>query len=424
VGSLRASGGTAIYPGLVHARDLLEGVASATRHVIVMTDGLSQPGDFEGVLGELRAMGISTSFVGIGDGADRNQLTRLAELGGGALHLTQDVRALPAIMALETMQLGADPVERERLPVRWTEPRPAFLRGIEGSLPALEGYVRTTPKPEASVHLTDPAGEVAVLASWRYGLGRVVAFASQVIGPWAGAWTSDESLHSLWPQVTRWTAGDVRRAGLSFRARPDGARLELEVDAIDDSAMAVTGLGVRVELVGPDGEEAVRSVRLSEVRPGRYAGAVRIEGESRPMQLRAVVDDAPRLRWSAPSELTVVMPSPLTATPASTGPSATRLAEALASRDPAGRRWLPWTLIWSATSAGWIVVAIAAFMSALLARYRPGWFSWRRLPSRPAGDRRDLRPPSRTGSRATRQRSSPSANTKSAGVPAAERGTP
>src|SRR5690606_29269854 len=108
-----------IYPGLVAAYGLMRENDSATRHVVVMTDGLSQEGDFEGVLTALDDLGVSVSFVGVGDGADRRQLNNLAGISGGSLHMARDFRALPGLLAQEALMLSASPVEERPTRGRW-----------------------------------------------------------------------------------------------------------------------------------------------------------------------------------------------------------------------------------------------------------------------------------------------------------------
>src|SRR5690606_28280155 len=126
----------------------------ATRHIVVMTDGLSQDGDFAGAIGALNELGVSTSFVGVGSAADRRQLSNLAGLSGGALHMARDFRALPSLLAQEALMLSAEPIEERLTEVQWTGGMTAtFLSEVAGTqLPALSGYVRTTAKPEATVH--------------------------------------------------------------------------------------------------------------------------------------------------------------------------------------------------------------------------------------------------------------------------------
>ena len=63
---LDPGGGTAIYPGLVEALKQFEGVDAMAKHIVVMSDGLSQPGDFPGILKAITEQNISVSSVAIG----------------------------------------------------------------------------------------------------------------------------------------------------------------------------------------------------------------------------------------------------------------------------------------------------------------------------------------------------------------------
>src|SRR5690606_19017640 len=63
-------GGTALYPGLTLAADLLAGSDAASKHVVVMTDGLSQPGDIESAVERLVGLEATVSAIAIGTGAD------------------------------------------------------------------------------------------------------------------------------------------------------------------------------------------------------------------------------------------------------------------------------------------------------------------------------------------------------------------
>src|SRR5690606_35052302 len=205
--TITPAGGTSIYPGLVEAHELMSAADSATRHVVVMTDGLSQEGDFAGSLQEMSDEGITTTFVGVVDAADRRQLTTLSALSGGTLHMALDFRALPSLLAQEALMLAATPIEEGRVSPRWAGgAAPEFLSDLSGmDLPALEGYVKTTLKDEATVHAFATEDD-PLLASWRYGLGRVVAFSSDGDGRWSEAWLRSEGYGRLWAQAVRWVS--------------------------------------------------------------------------------------------------------------------------------------------------------------------------------------------------------------------------
>src|SRR5258708_14522592 len=59
--ALEPGGGTAIYPGLVEALHQLQGVDAMAKHIVVMSDGLTQPAAFPGILKPISDKGISVS---------------------------------------------------------------------------------------------------------------------------------------------------------------------------------------------------------------------------------------------------------------------------------------------------------------------------------------------------------------------------
>jgi len=380
---LRAGGGTDIYSGLVAAEELLVAVDSAALHVVVMTDGITQPGDFPGVLGRLRALGATTSFIGIGDGADRGQLQTLADLGGGNLHFTRDFRALPAIMAQETAMAATDAVERERVQPTWLEPRPRFSGTLPDSAPPLDGYVRTTLKPAANLHLADVSLDAPLMASWRYGAGRVLAFTSDPLGPWGAAWREDAGYQPLWSQALRWTAGDVTRAGATLRSWYEGTTLHVATRVLDEDANPVTALRPTLELhTGDDGATTV--VSLIEMRDGVYQTSVEVDPDAALVVF--AVDggaDAPffvqreERRASAPVRLVdrALDPSvPLDRVATLLGLEVVtpeRLGDVFSGGD---RR-----LAWHGDGAPWLWPAVVVFVLSLLLRYGglPRVLTWR-----------------------------------------------
>lgn len=205
-----AAGGTNIYPALVAAYDVVVASDASTRHIVVLTDGLSEEGDFEEILGAIGALGVNTSFVGVGTAASRGQLTRLAALGGGSLNFATDARALPGILAQEALMLSANPIEERATPAGWVGGvPPSFLETASDDLPTFLGFVETTAKDEATVVVADAVSGDPLLATWRYGVGRVAAFTTEADGPWSGAWTQSDGYAAFWSQLARWASTTV-----------------------------------------------------------------------------------------------------------------------------------------------------------------------------------------------------------------------
>jgi len=372
VARIRAGGGTDIYSGLVEALDLLRSVESGAMHVIVMTDGITQPGDFPGVLGEIRALGATVSFLGIGDGADQGQLRALADLGGGSLHMTRDFRALPAIMAQETTMASTTAIEETRLQPSWSEPRAPFSGGLPAETPPLDGYVRTTLKPAANLHLGDAEIDVPLLASWRYGAGRSAAFTSDVVGPWSAAWQADARYQALWGQLVRWAASDVARSGLKLRAWYEGVSLHLVVEALDEDARQVTALAPRVSVVDEGTQGLLRNLTLHERAPGRYVGRLIVPANE--AGFRVVIDGGPDAPFFLrPLERTVSPPtSAADRTPAVDQSMLARsVGASLVTMDELPQRLTAPVIrmTWQGDSIHWLWLTVAALMAALFIRY-------------------------------------------------------
>lgn len=382
--SVIAGGGTSIYPALAQAHDVVAASDAATRHVIVMTDGLSEEGDFETILARIGALGVGTSFVGVGDAASRGQLTRLAGYGGGSLHFTNDARALPGILAQEALMLSADPIEeRTTRPVWVGGAPPAFLgEGADTTIATFLGYVKTTAKDEATVIVEDAASQDPLLATWRYGVGRVAAFASEADGPWSGAWTQQEDFGTFWSQLARWSAmtvpGDPFRLDVSVRETVVDVLLDVAPDR-DPRYPPV------VQLVAAATDRVVTGTVMGREATGRWTARLGLpDVDGAPYLVRVLPAAGDALR--EPIEFAFVHRpdarsggSSIDVVPLET------LSENLAVGNAAGgsRLFEPGRLrtvvpdvAWRGSPRIWLAAAVVAFMLALLIRF--GGLSLRR----------------------------------------------
>ncbi len=292
--ALEPGGGTAIYPGLVEALHQLQGIDAMAKHIVVMSDGLTQPGDFPGILKAISDQGISVSTVAIGDGADPLRLEEIARIGKGAFHATQDFKALPSILSQEALLLSGKPVEERSATPLWVKRNAEFFAGVPEKLPPLGGYVLTTRKPAADLHLVVPDEKqepVPLLASWRYGNGRVVALTTQGAGAWTTEWQALAEYPLLWSQIVRHILSGPGDA-LSPRLTRHGDEIEVDVDALNPEGMSREGLKITASLAGHGTtSEAAAPLSLSEVSPGRYQGKLTLDRPGE-FTLRVAADQA------------------------------------------------------------------------------------------------------------------------------------
>lgn len=362
---LDADGGTAVYPALRDAIDMLRPVDLPKRHIVVISDGLTQPGDFAGLLAEARQAGITVSAIAIGDAADPTSLSDIAKLGGGAFHWSRDFRALPGILAQEALLSSSSPIEERTVTPQWVNRADAFLAAAPANVPAIDGYVDTTAKSRAHLHLatTDAEGNVVpIMASWRYGAGQVLALATQATGAWTARWSALPDYPRFWAQIVR---------GLLHN--PQG--LPLEAERIGDEVrLAVSSeVAPQVTVTGANGIAAPQ--RLVEREPGRWTARfpVLANGDFIIAADNGTESAERRIHVAGPAiaALSGADRSKAEAVARMTGGSV--LSDAAQFAQPAARWVLAsgWRL--------WLLLAAALFMASLALRYLPGLVSSRRV---------------------------------------------
>lgn len=265
---LRAGGGTDMLPALRAAAQALSGIQAKVKHVVVLSDGQTDPGDFQGLARRMRAQRITLSTVSVGKDADVKFMRQLAEWAGGRHYLALDASSLPQILAAEALVATRAYLVEEVFTPR--QAPSALLTGIPHP-PALRGYVATSPKPAAQVHLSSPYRD-PILATWQYGLGRAVAFTSDGGARWAVDWQRWPHLARFWSRVVRWAMGPAQEV-LDVHAALKGTELQVAVDARDTSGEFLDGLEVEALLVGGSRTR----FPLRQTGPGWYEGRVRLQ---------------------------------------------------------------------------------------------------------------------------------------------------
>lgn len=268
IGALRPGGGTDIYAAVRELLRTLPSDPSTLKHVILLTDGIS---DEAGIVETVRIMneqhGITVTSIGIGTNVPPF-MQEIARVGKGAYYNLVDVQNIPQIFAAETVLATRSYIIEEPFVPVLTANSP-IMNGIE-AVPPLLGYVATSRKPTATVILSAPVQGYndPLLASWQYGLGRVVAWTSDATTRWAQAWTEWEGFQRFWSQAIRWTILEGLNSALEARVEQRNGRSVLIVEARDSDGAFLNGLTLNASVVDPllGGQNIV----LQQVAPGRY----------------------------------------------------------------------------------------------------------------------------------------------------------
>lgn len=374
-------GGTSIAPGLEAALEELDRAEAPIRHVVVMSDGLTQPGDFDGLMERAMTEGITVSTVSIGNGADVGRLADLARKGGGSSHVTRDFRALPGILSQEAMMLGGEPMEQGPEAAAWDDRSAPWLSGLP-QMPAVDAWVRTSLKAGARQHLalTDAEGDVVpILASWRYGNGTVLALASHGVGPGTARWQMQSFFPLIYAQAMRaMLSGGERELSLDIRRLGD--TLEVRAAALTETGTPAPDLPLAATIrqgdttlplrltPGPDGW----SGQTAPLAPGDWH--LTVTGDDRSANARGTI------AYPASLDHSRADPGLITTLSAITG------GRRLAADDD-----FPWPGLALQLAPGWplwALLALAAFLLDLGVRYVPGLFFGLRRALRPTSTRR------------------------------------
>ncbi len=286
ISTIEANGGTNLAPALEQALEALRNSPAKIKHIIALTDGMSQPGPFEEIAGQIAAHNITLSTVGVGEGADQTLLQMLASRGNGRYYFTDQPHNVPQIFTRETMSASKSALkEAPFLPVA-ALPAP-FLSGVElGNAPFLLGFVNTRPKPTAEVWLVTETGE-PLLATWRYGLGQAGAFTSDARNRWAVEWLGWEGYGKFWAQTARqlMRTGALRHLPLALERK--GESFVCTVDAVDAQGRFRSGVRGELQLVDAAGQ--TRKLPLALEAPGRLAA--RWPATAEPLHAQAILYD-------------------------------------------------------------------------------------------------------------------------------------
>jgi uncharacterized membrane protein len=276
VSRLEAGGGTNIYPALYDAYQALLNSDAKLKHIILLTDGVTEPGDYEELAGHIAADQITLSTVGIGDDCDKKFLEDMAATGNGASYFTEDFNAIPQILTRETMRASKSMLVEEPFVPKVVSITGA-MKGIDfDKAPYLLGYVATQPKETAAVGLKSDYGD-PVFAEWRFGLGRSAAFTSDAKPRWAGDWISWESFSKFWGQLVRSVMSTGTHHDLRTRNRvtmADG-KATITLDVRGRVGEFRDDVQPEISLVETGGEP--KPIEIEHVAPGLYKATFPIE---------------------------------------------------------------------------------------------------------------------------------------------------
>lgn len=281
IAAVASGGGTHLQPAFEQARTALQRVKAKVKHMIILTDGQTTGGGYEGLAAQCRSEGMTVSTVAIGEGSHVALLQAIASAGGGQSYSTMDASTITRIFTQDTLMHTGRMIREEPFQPNFVEKHPMLAGFEKWDSPALLGYVKTIRKATAQIPLVTDLGD-PLLAHWRFGLGKVTAFTSDAKSRWSSLWiTRWTDFSRFWSQVLRETARPPQGRHMDLATEMVGDEARMRVDLQEDAGTRANDARVEAEIffVSADALGAplkpLQKVTLGQKGPGFYEGSFR-----------------------------------------------------------------------------------------------------------------------------------------------------
>lgn len=271
VAGITPDGGTQIAPALAEGYRRIS-VANATyRHVVLLTDGISEEGDSLNVAKDAAGKKVTISTVGLGQDVNRAYLEKIATFAKGRSYFLTDPSGLEQILLKDVMEhTGTTAVEKPINPLISRQSTILENVGME-SAPPLRGYVKFVSKPGADTILKAEK-EDPLFAAWQLGLGRASVFTSDAKSRWAESWIGWSGFDKFWINVFRDLLPHAQPG--EARASWDSATGVLTAEYKISSRVPAPVRVPDIFVIGPGGFRKPLPVR--KVAEGSYRGEISI----------------------------------------------------------------------------------------------------------------------------------------------------
>jgi uncharacterized membrane protein len=285
ISGITPDGGTQIAPALTEAYQRVLPQQAIYKHIVLLTDGISEEGDSMQLTKEALANHVTISTVGLGQDVNRAFLEKVAANAEGKAYFLNDPAGLEQLLLRDVEEhTGVTAVEKPITPKVIKQAGILEGVGIE-TVPQLKGYVRYQSRPTADLILSADH-EDPLLLRWQYGLGRAAVFTSDAKNRWAANWVTWPGFDKLWSNIFRDLLPHAPESEAT--ADLDRATGELVVDYRLSPDVPVPDKTPDIFALGPGGFQA--PVKVDKVTASHYRGKLNIGQTQGLFRVRPLAD--------------------------------------------------------------------------------------------------------------------------------------
>lgn len=261
---INEGGGTTIKPALLEACEVLSESEASIKHVVLLTDGMGETNNFQDVINAYTSEGITLSTVAIGSFSDTQLLEQLADQCDGRYYYSDLGSDIPKIFANEVF-LGSDSyIQNGVFSLKVQNGHELTNHLFTDGWPVLYGYIAATPKMAATSVILSAEKENPILTVWQYGLGRTVAWNSDVTGKWSGAFSGKDDYVQMWKRIVDYSTGNADMGEDSVNVVTSGEWTEITYQTKDYESSTE----ILVSIIDPKGDTTEE--KLHATAPGKY----------------------------------------------------------------------------------------------------------------------------------------------------------
>lgn len=257
-------GGTTIKPALLEACEAASESEASIKHVVLLTDGMGETNNFQDVIDAYTAEGITLSTVAVGSLSDTQLLEQLADKCGGRYYFSDLASDIPKIFAREVF-LGSDSyIQNGVFALKVQRSHELTSNLFADGWPVIYGYIAATPKTASTPVIVSEDKDNPILTVWQYGLGRTVAWNSDVTGEWSGAFAGQDDYVQMWKRIVDYSTGNADMGEDRVDVVTVGEQTEITYQTDDYES----GTEILVTVIDPEGKSTEE--KLHATAPGQY----------------------------------------------------------------------------------------------------------------------------------------------------------
>lgn len=249
---------------------------ASLKHMIVISDGDPAPPQ-DATLASYKKNNIKVSTVAVGahGPAESSRLQSIATVTGGKYYKVNNPKALPRIFQIEARKVARPLIKEDSkgFPIVVEDASHEMLVGLSSPKP-VTGFVLTSKKENPLVEVLMRTKDIdpengTILAAWRYGAGKTVAFTSDAGKRWSNSWLASEEYDKFFSQMIRYAMRPVNEEG-KFNVATDvkDGQIRVVVTALDKNDEFLNFLNMSGVGTGP--EMSTLDLQFRQDSPGRY----------------------------------------------------------------------------------------------------------------------------------------------------------